>query len=44
MRENKKYVINKTAKYKTPCLIILSGLPGSGKTVCAKVLSKNLKK
>ncbi|MBR6690512.1 MAG: AAA family ATPase [Bacilli bacterium] len=43
MRENKKYIINKTAKYKIPCLITLSGLPGSGKTVCAKVLSKNLK-
>ena len=38
-----KFVLDKTVKYKIPCVITLSGLPGSGKTTCAKVLSKNLK-
>lgn len=39
----RKFVLDKTTKYKVPCIITLSGLPGSGKTTCAKVLSKNLK-
>jgi len=39
----KKLVLDRTIKYKTPCIITLSGLPGSGKTTCAKVLSRNLK-
>ena len=34
--------ISKVIKYKNPCVIALSGYPGSGKTEIARTLSKEL--
>ena len=34
--------ISKVIKYKKPCVIVLSGYPGSGKTEIARTLSKDL--
>ncbi len=44
MKKNfvKEMNIKKAIKYKKPLIITLSGAPGSGKTVMAKGLSKNL--